>query len=392
MRTQNNLHDRISEVKKHYIENDFDLAGRRLIDCALDTSNIEIYRNTLNLIEWEENKKNRNRDDELKTKAFDLLNQMIVHHDQNKVTQGRLIDAKNINKKYSGSPFELYPLSLTLDTGEIIGLVGENGNGKTTLLKIIAGHINKDGGELRYYIDQKEKDRYDLRTRLIYIDQRIPKWYGSVMDNLQFTLASYGVKGERNLLLSELMVARLGMRPYRSMTWGRISSGYRTRFELARQLLRKPRILLLDEPLANLDIISQQTILQDLKFMAGSSTSSFGIILSSQHIYEVEKISDKVIFLKNGKAQYHDTSTNPGGSDNKKIKIFEVETKTDKETLYNIFSRLSLKQLQFNGGVYTLYFEDTIDDYEIFRLIVEHRLDITYIRNISNSARRFFNN
>lgn len=70
------------------------------------------------------------------------------------------------------------------------------------------------------------------------------------------------------------------------------------RFELARMLLRKPKILLIDEPLANLDILAQQTILDDFRNIAGSPYRPIAIVLSSQQLYEVEKTSQQVVFLK----------------------------------------------------------------------------------------------
>ena len=70
------------------------------------------------------------------------------------------------------------------------------------------------------------------------------------------------------------------------------------RFELARMLLRKPKILLIDEPLANLDILAQQTILDDFRNIAGSPYRPIAIVLSSQQLYEVEKLLSRWFSLK----------------------------------------------------------------------------------------------
>ena len=121
-----------------------------------------------------------------------------------------------------------------------------------------------------------------------------------MFENLQFTAANYGYSPEENELIVELIIARLGLRQYRKHRWKDLSSGYKMRFELARMLLRKPKILLIDEPLANLDILAQQTVLEDFRAIAKSPFRPIGIVLSSQQLYEVEKTSDQVIFLKNG--------------------------------------------------------------------------------------------
>ena len=91
-----------------------------------------------------------------------------------------------------------------------------------------------------------------------------------MLENLQFAAVTYGYKPEENELVVELTIARLGLRKFRNHSWKSLSSGYKMRFELARMLLRKPKILLIDEPLANVDIIAQQTVLEDFMSIAKS--------------------------------------------------------------------------------------------------------------------------
>jgi ABC-2 type transport system ATP-binding protein len=147
--------------------------------------------------------------------------------------------------------------------------------------------------------------------------------------------------------------------------------------------------MLLDEPLSNLDIISQQTILQDLKHMSTSASRPFGIVLSSQQLYEVEKISDMVIFLKQGVAQYQYKNQAQEEINSKAI-IYELETEASREQLLNAFTDCGLENINYNGGVYVLHFKPSADSKSIFASISSNDLQITYIRNITNSSRRFF--
>lgn len=370
------------------LNGDHHLGLRRLLDCAMDTGQRNFYVNVLNLLtQYNDNSLAISQAKE----TFDLLDKM----DNLKISSGDksgqvLLNAKDIQKQYAHGNFKMSPVSFELKYNEVIGLVGENGNGKTTLLRMLCKDLKIDNGQIKHKVEDNCHSDYELRTKLIYIPQRVPKWFGSLMDNLNFTLSMHGIKGEENVLRAELIIARLGIRPYKHLNWNRISSGYRTRFELAKALLRQPEIMLLDEPLSNLDIISQQTILQDLKHMSGSLQHPFGIILSSQQLYEVEKISDMVIFLKNGAPQYQGRQ-NEVQSEGMEI-IYEMETDTNREILQQAFNSTGLKSIQYNGGVYVLHFESGTSSQSVFKAIAQNDIQVRYIRNISQSSRRFFIN
>ncbi|MFV0606252.1 MAG: ATP-binding cassette domain-containing protein, partial [Niabella sp.] len=292
------------------------------------------------------------------------------------------------SKTYSGSSgFTLSNVSVQIKAGEVIGLVGENGNGKTTLLRILAKDLHYNSGEINYSFSNAATDTYELRTLLTYIPQRTPKWYGSLKDNLKFTATHYGITGYKNEQLVLMMMIRFGLWPFRNMKWSELSSGYKMRFELARTFLRNPKLLLLDEPLANLDIFAQQTILEDLKFMSQSLRNPLAIVLSSQQLYEVEKISDEVIFLKNGspKSLKETKMTGQQVTD----LIFELETTNSREELLQALAGLEIKDLQLNGGTYMITIAE-IESTALLGRFSQHHINVKYYRNITHSTRRFF--
>lgn len=377
--------NKLLQVSEFINNGDEHLGIRRLIDCVLDTKNISFFHQTLQLIEQHEQDKESSV---FATKVIDFITEISNFSLPNSNIQSGdlLLDVKDISKQYKNSSFKISPLSFQLKYSEIVGLVGENGNGKTTLLKLLTKDLNPDNGSINYHIPNQSL--FELRSQLVYIPQRIPRWYGSLMDNLQFTLSSHQVKGEDNLIWAELIIARLGLRPYKHLGWNRISSGYRTRFEIAKSLLRQPKLMLLDEPLSNLDIISQQTILQDLKFLSESKTQPFGLVLSSQQLYEVEKIADLVIFLKQGNPKYQLKNA----SENDLEMVYEIETNVSREELSNIFKSLEMSQLNYNGGVFIAHFKPGTSNQSVFKCIAEHDLKLNSIRNISQSSRRFFIN
>ena len=376
---------RVQETLQYFTQKDIGLAFRKLLDCAADTQQMSIYEKAIALTDWKE--KHPAEVETLIEKATVLLREIADCKVTELPTETAVLVAEEVRKHYALGRFQLGPISLSIKKGQVYGLVGENGNGKTTLLRILARDLSYDSGVVKYYFTERPKNDYDLRTKLIYIPQRTEKWYGSLKDNLKFTLSSYGIPAEENELRTLLMIARLGLWQYQHLDWNALSSGYKMRFELARTLLRQPEILLLDEPLGNLDVLAQQVILEDLKMIANSVNHPIALILSSQQLFEVEKISDKVIFLRNG--QYTDNAEATTTEEAMPL-IVEIDTTNTREELMAVFKAFALEKLNYNGGVYVAYFRPNTEYSAVLEALGKAKIDLTYIRNISASSRRFF--
>lgn len=376
-------------IKQLFEYEDFNQLVKRIIDLTLDTKDITYYRKTIIFLDWLDK---NNNSVEIKNRFKDILDdlyQFLINKPVNVTSERKpLLSTDNLIRSYSNSMFALGPISFEIKEGQIIGLVGENGNGKTTLLRSLCGELQPTGGTINY--DFPVQNKYDLRSHLIYIPQRTPTWKGSLLSNLQFTGACYGITGEENALLVQLVIARMGLRKYRGYKWKNLSSGYKMRFELARALLRNPKILLIDEPLANLDILAQQVVLDDFKNMASSPFRPMGIVLSSQQLYEVEKTSDYVIFLKNGTPRNIDYDNM--GVSVKEIPqmIIEFESEWSQEQLREAFGPLGFNRFQINGGTYVVSFPESVTQTIFLQTVLDKEIPMIYFRNISNSTRRFF--
>ena len=378
----------IEEIESYLKHDDCSIAVRRTLDLTLDTGDTTLMRRA---IEWsklfriEEAKATSEKmPASFFKEAQHILKATLSITNTKSYTPSELLVAKDISKKYNKSAFSLKPLSLQLNTGNVLGVVGENGNGKTTLLRMLGGQLALDTGNIKYSL-LKEPDNYAIKNHVAFIPQRIPKWYGLLKDNLHFSASLAGVHGAENELMVDYMLERLNLTEYAHLDWNRISSGYRTRFEIARILLQKPQLLILDEPLANLDIKAQQTILTDLVYIAKGSHNPMGIILSSQQLHEVEKVADTLIFIKQGACMY---SSNDIATIAKTTAI-EFETVSTREQILTLFATGEI-DLHYNGGFYNIIAKEISAD-AIIQKLVNSQLSISYFRDITNSTKRFFN-
>ena len=353
---------------------------KRIIDFTLDTENIEFYKATNAFLNWYDSNETSPQVKEQLSVLLEKLHEFLSQKEQ--VPNELLISVKNIIKKYH-SDFTLGPINLNINTGEIIGLVGKNGNGKTTLLRSLCKELHPTSGDV-FFLFNYDSD-YDLRTKLVYIPQRTATWRGSMYENLQLTASCYGYTPEENKWVVDLVMTRLGLRKFRSYKWNGLSSGYKMRFELARMLLRKPKILLIDEPLANLDILAQQTVLDDFKHIANSPFRPIAIVLSSQQLYEVEKTSSQVVFLKNGLQR----NLTEEDSEEKQF-IVEFETTETISVLNEKLATLHLISLEQNGGTLIATFPNDVTIATFMKACINEQIELNYLRNISNSTRRFF--
>ncbi|HNJ59189.1 MAG TPA: ATP-binding cassette domain-containing protein, partial [Chitinophagaceae bacterium] len=179
------MKNRVEEIRTFIEYKDFDLARRRLLDACLDTRKESLIQQSINFSKQVGNKAEQNLanfSDKFQDGAEQILQQFsslsssVIH------TNEQVISANKISKSYTVGGFNLQALSLKAYTNKIIGVVGENGHGKTTLLRCLAGQLQINEGSIDYYFDPKP-DYFSIKQKVAFIPQRIPKWYGKLKDN-----------------------------------------------------------------------------------------------------------------------------------------------------------------------------------------------------------------
>ena len=208
--------------------------------------------------------------------------------------------ASNLHKTFRGKVRALQGLSLTVREGEVYGLVGPNGSGKTTTLRIIATLLKPDKGDVRIFGINALKNPYQARKFLSYLPEeanvyeRLTGW-----ENLVFFARLFETNKERahDMAKYGAMISGLGADIYRRA--GEYSKGMKRRLLLARTLMVNPKIAILDEPTAGLDIFSSIKIREMIREHARARRTT--VVLSSHNLFEVEKACDRVGFIFKGR-------------------------------------------------------------------------------------------
>ena len=208
---------------------------------------------------------------------------------------GVAIAAGGLTKRF-GETRALDGLDLTARHGEMFALVGPDGAGKTTTLRILAGVIRPDAGELSLLGDRIRRHSRSLKRRIGYLAQGF-SLYGdlSVDENLAFFAEIYGVRDSRRRRDELLEFTRLT--PFRTRLAGRLSGGMKKKLALACSLIHQPEIILLDEPTTGVDPVSRRDFWLILGRLLAEGLS---IVVATPYLDEAERCQ-RVGLLRDGR-------------------------------------------------------------------------------------------
>jgi len=207
------------------------------------------------------------------------------------------IEVKNLTKKFKNFT-AVNNINFTLEKNKTLGLLGPNGCGKTTSIGMILGLITPTSGEVlinNQNIDNS--DRNDLLSKMNFASPYIelPKKL-TVIQNLEVYGRLYGVKNLKERI--EEISEELNLNDFLYKKTGELSSGQKNRVSLAKSLINKPEVLLLDEPTASLDPDIGDFVRNYIEIY--KTKNEITILLASHNMKEVERLCDSVIMMKEG--------------------------------------------------------------------------------------------
>ena len=200
-----------------------------------------------------------------------------------------MVEAKMVGKRYLGKQ-AVKDVDMVWEDGRIYALLGPNGSGKTTFMKIVAGLVKPTVGELYY---NGEKIGVESKKRVAYMStepffysymnvKHVGKYYADFFED--FSMARY-----------EELIARMDLKMTDKAK--ELSSGLAAKLKIAATLARDAQLYMLDEPLNGIDIIARESVIETIVEAAGEGKT---IVVSSHLVDELEPIVDSVVFMKQG--------------------------------------------------------------------------------------------
>ncbi len=249
-----------------------------------------------------------------------------------------MIEVMGITKKY-GAKVAVEDVSFTAENGQILGLLGRNGAGKSTTMNIVTGYISSDAGTARIDGHDILEEPLEAKKRIGYLPEHPPLYYEmTVREYLSFVCQLKGVKKEDMTAHLDEILGRIHIDDVKERLIGNLSKGYRQRVGLAGALCGSPDTIIMDEPTVGLDPMQIIEIRNIIKELGKQHT----IILSSHILKEIADICTHVVILNGGRKVADDSMQNLlQTSEGKRVTVVRV---SDKQSSF-------LPQLQSVQGV-----------------------------------------
>jgi NitT/TauT family transport system ATP-binding protein len=203
-----------------------------------------------------------------------------------------IVEVKGVGKTYEGGVEALKNVDLAFPRGKLTTLLGPSGCGKTTLLKIIAGLIPRDGGEV--WVNGKKIDGPGPERAFVFQDFALLPW-ATVLRNVAFGLELRGVPVAEREELARRYIAEVGLKGFEHSYPNKLSGGMKQRVGLARALAVDADIILMDEPFSSVDEQTRRKFQEDLLDLLRDHRKT--VIFVTHSIEEAAYLSDQIVLL-----------------------------------------------------------------------------------------------
>jgi len=292
------------------------------------------------------------------------------------------INIEQLHKNY-GDIKAVNGIDLSVNIGEMFGLVGPDGAGKTTTIRILCGLHKPDSGYVELLGSELKKNKKEIQNQIGYLSQKF-SLYGdlSVDENIEFFADIHNVKEFKSRREELLSFTRLT--PFRDRLAEKLSGGMKQKLALACSLIHKPRILFLDEPTTGVDPVSRRDF---WKILSDLQKEGITILMTTPYLDEAERCN-RVALMNDGKIIAVDTPKIIKTSTHKQV--IEIITDDIKKT-YSILKEKYGSDAQIFGDRINLITDLSIQRMDIIKeLLDENKIALKSHRSITPSLENVF--
>lgn len=214
------------------------------------------------------------------------------------------ISIKNLKKTYPTGTQALKGVNLDIEAGDFFALLGPNGAGKTTIISIITSLTRKSSGDVRVFDASIDEHPDKAKTFIGLVPQEFNfNIFEKVIDIITTQAGYYGIPRKEALVRADELLKQLGLWDKRNTMAQQLSGGMKRRLMIARALVHKPKLLILDEPTAGVDIEMRLGMWDFLRKMNAEGTT---IILTTHYLEEAEQLCRTVAIINKGEVRLHE--------------------------------------------------------------------------------------
>lgn len=206
-----------------------------------------------------------------------------------------LVVLQDVGKTYANGTVAVSDVNLSIREGDFLSFVGPSGCGKSTLFRIIAGLGRQSEGTVDVFGGDPERSRKQGGVSYVFQDATLMPW-ANVLDNVTLPLKLAGAGRRDRIARAEEALALVGLADYRKALPRQLSGGMRMRVSIARSLISKPRLLLMDEPFGALDEMTRQT-LQDELLKIRERDPRLTVLFVTHNVFEAVYLSSRVAVM-----------------------------------------------------------------------------------------------
>lgn len=260
-----------------------------------------------------------------------------------------IVQLKNVTKTYKNGVRALNNLTYEVRKGEVYGLLGPNGSGKTTSINVLLSVLNYDSGEVLVFGDKMAPNRYDLKAKIGVVPQNVAVFNElTVYENINYFCGLYIKDKNKRKQLVEEAIDFVSLNEFRNFLPKKLSGGLLRRLNIACGIAHKPELIILDEPTVAVDPQSRNKILENIiKLKENGAT----IIYTSHYMEEVEQICDYIVIMDKGEVI--------AGGTKEKLKASIDLGETIQVLIHELSNNNIIEEISKIKNVYDVTYENT---------------------------------